>query len=228
MDANRFAEFRGDLYQVYQTIQKDPEITDQLSTVVDKLFQELTQKYPELVVKREEGIESKLEQLHLNSPTSQQPPVETATVATASAEKRKKRVKKSREEVKEILVASIKNTDSWKNYTDIPIKTNTEQECIKTLHLLNKAIIDAKKRIIFFSALQGQVLYELKEVSKCSMSDLLKKTDYSQSHVNFLIRLPKLIVNNNKLRHSDLPLSFFKENMSTINQICEEEDLFKY
>ena len=136
-------------------------------------------------------------------------------------------MKKSKD-VKKILNASIKTDDAFKNYTDVKIKTSTEQDCIETLRLLNKAIVDAKRRIIYFSALQGQVLYELKEVSKCSMNDLFKKTEYSQSHIYFLINLHKLIVNNPKLRHSDLPLSFFKANMKTINEICEEEDSFKY
>ena len=224
MEANRVVEFRYALEGVCQKILEHPQITEQLKSTVNVLFQELAQSFPELVVKKEEGIETRLQQLQL-----QDPPLlrsEKATAASASAEKKKK-IKKSKEEVKNILIASIKNIDAWKDYTDIAIKTDTEQECIETLRLLNKAIIDAKKRIIYFSALQGQVLYDLKEVSKCTMNDLMKKTDYSQSYLYLLINLYKLIVNNNKLRHSDLPLSFFQHNMQTIKQICDEEDSFK-
>lgn len=193
-------------------------------TATSSSNQELAQSFPELVVKKEEGIETRLQQLQLQDPPLQRS--EKTTAASASVEK-KKRIKKSREEVKKILNASIKNTDAPKDYTDIPMKTDTEQDCIETLHLLKKAIIDAKKRIIYFSALQGQVLYDLKEVSKCTMNDLMKKTDYSPSHIHLLINIHKLIVNNNKIRHSDLPLSFFRDNMQTIKQICEEEDSFK-
>ena len=218
MEANRFDEFRKALTQVWHTIREHPQITDQ----VDELFRMLAQKFPELV-KNEEGIETKLQQLQLQQPSNAEPP----SAAQPPSTEKKKRVKKSKEDVKKILDASIKNNDAYKNYINVEIKTSTEQDCIETLGLLNKAIVDAKKRIILFSALQGQVLYELKEVSKCSMNDLFKKTEYSQSHIYLLINLHKLIVNNNKLRHSDLPLSFFKDNMKTINQICEEEGSFK-
>ena len=214
MEATRFYEFRIGLNQVFQTLREHPRNREQ----VEELFHKLSQGFPEICGKsREEAIEIELQ--------LQEPPNAEKTTA-ASAEK-KKRVKKSREEVKKILDASIKNTDAFKDYTDVDIKTDTEQECIETLRLLNKAIIDAKKRIIFFSALQGQVLYQLKEVSKCSMNDLMKKTEYSQTHIYLLINMHKLIVNNEKLRHSDLPLSFFHYNMQTIKQICEEEDSFK-
>ena len=215
------------LIQVFETLRKHPRNREQ----VEELFQKLEKGFPEISGKsREEAIEIKLGELQLQEPPQPQAvgttTTGTTTAASASAEK-KTRIKKSKEEVKNILIASIKNIDAWKDYTDIPMKTDTEQDCIKTLHLLKKAIIDAKKRIIFFSALQGEVLYKLKETSKCSMNDLMKKTEYSQTHIYLLINMYKLIVNNNKLRHSDLPLSFFHYNMQTIKQICDEEGLFK-
>lgn len=219
MEANRFDEFRKALHQVWQTLRKQPN-QDQ----VDELFRMLAQRFPELDGKRkEEGIETKLQQLQLQQP----PNAEKTTAAQPPSAEKKKRVKKSKEDVKKILDASIKNIDAFKDYMDVEIKTNTEQDCIETLGLLSKAITDAKKRIIYFSALQGQVLYELKEVSKCSMNDLFKKTEYSLSQIYLLINLHKLVVNNTKLYHSDLPLSFFRDNMRTINQICEEEGSFK-
>ena len=181
MEANRFVEFRGVLYQVLQTIREHHQITEQLKTTVDGLFRELAQRFPEIDGKsKEEGIEIKLQQLQLQQPSN-------AEKTTAASAEKKKRVKKSKEDVKKILDASIKNIDAYKDYTNVEIKTDTEQDCIETLRLLNKAIIDAKKRIILFSALQGQVLYQLKEVSKCSMNELQKKTEYSCTipHISF-------------------------------------------
>ena len=224
MEANRFDEFRKALSQVWQTIREHHQITEQLMTTVDGLFWELAQRFPELDERRkEEGIETKLQQLQLQQP----PNAEKTTAAQPPSVEKKKRVKKSKEDVKKILDASIKNNDAFKDYKDVEIKTNTKQDCIETLNLLSKALIDAKKRIVYFSALQGQVLHELKQVSKCTMNDLFKKTEYSLSQIYFLINLYKLVVNNTKLYHSDLPLSFFKDNMQTIKQICEEEGSFK-
>ena len=205
MEANRFDEFREALIQVWQTIREHPQNIDQ----VDELFRMLAQRFPELKGRRnrnqttaeEEGIETKLQQLQLQQP----PNAEKTTAAQPPSVEKKKRVKKSKEDVKKILVASIKNNDAFKDYKDVEIKTNTEQDCIETLNLLSKALIDAKKRIVYFSALQGQVLHELKQVSKCTMNDLFKKTEYSLSQIYFLINLYKLQIN-----------------MQTINQICEE------
>lgn len=115
---------------------------------------------PSSVVEEDQALASNFEALSLQTPPN-------------SVEKKK--IKKSKEEVKTILVASIKNTDFFKDYTGVEIKTDTEKDCIETLGVLSKALIDAKKRIIYFSALQGQVLKELKDLTKCTMNALLKK-----------------------------------------------------
>ena len=92
MEANRFEEFRKALYQVWQTLREHNQ--DQ----VDKLFWMLAQKFPEIDgIRKEEGIETKLQQLQLQQPpnaekaTAAQPPnAERVTVAQAQALKRKK------------------------------------------------------------------------------------------------------------------------------------------
>ena len=76
---------------------------------------------------------------------------------------KKKRMKKSKEDIKNVLVASIKNNDTFTDYTDV-VKTDTEKDCIETLSLLNKALVDTRKRIIYFSSLQGQVIQALKRL----------------------------------------------------------------
>lgn len=134
---------------------------------------------------------------------------------------------KSKEDMKAILVASIKNTDAFKDNQQVKIKTVTEKDCKETLRLLDKALIDARKRIIYLSLRQGQELQELKKVTKCNMSELVKKGNDSQSHIYFLNNLHKLCLNNNQLYHSDLSLSFFKENMRKIQEICEDKILLR-
>lgn len=135
--------------------------------------------------------------------------------------------KKSKEEVKDILAKSIKS-DAFKDYTDVVTgDVSTEQDCLDKLAVLSKALVDAKKRLIYFSALQGEVLQKLKDITKCTITALGYKTGYSQSQIYFLMNLYNLIDNNNRLRHSELPLSFFKNNMRAIKEICQEDTCFK-
>ena len=208
MESKRWDEFRRDLRDLWQRIREQHPDPNE----VDRCFESLKQTYPELSVEIKEEDEV----------------MEEGESKEKTKPRKKKRMKKSKEDIKKILVLSIKNIDAFKDYSDIDIKTDTERDCIETLSLLDKALVDARKRIIYFSSLQGQVLQALKDVTKCTMNELFKKSKYSPSHIHFLIRLHKLVLDNNKLCHSDLPLSFFKENIATIKKICEEErHLFK-
>ena len=53
------------------------------------------------------------------------------------------------------------------------------------LNKIDEAEADARKRIIYFSCLKGQVFQRLKEISGKKRSQLLKVTDYSQGHAFF-------------------------------------------
>ena len=131
--------------------------------------------------------------------------------------------KKTKEEIKEILVESIKNQDCLADYQHVKVKTETEQECLETLGTLNKAVVDARKRIVFFTAMQGKVLHKLREITKCTVNDLIEKTGYSRSHVYFMLKLHALVSEFNMLQLSNLKLPFFNTNMKTITEICEED-----
>jgi len=116
--------------------------------------------------------------------------------------------------------------DRWIDYTPIVLKTENENSCIETLRLLDKAESDARRRIIYFSALKGEVLKKLRELSGKKMKSLLKITSYKQSHAYFLINLYDLINEYNKLMHSNASLGFFKTNMRQIKIICQENAMF--
>lgn len=201
MDANRFANFRQRLFQVYNLL-KERDQNGQVKEEFDRLAEEFPELNGEEASPAEEvkALDSKFQALSLQ---------------TTSVEK--KRVeKKTKEEVKKILAASLENTDALTDYSAVGTVVSTEQDCLEKLRLLNKALVDAKKRLIYFSALQGEVLQKLKNITKCTINELGRKTDYSQSHIYFLMNLHNLIKDNNRLRYSDLPLSFFKNNMRAI------------
>jgi len=93
---------------------------------------------------------------------------------------------------------------------------------------LDAAEADARKRLVYFSCLKGEVLKRLKEITGKKMSQLLKLTNYSQMHAYFLINLYELVNNYIKLMYSDLPNRFFKSNLKEIESICESEETFSF
>ena len=62
--------------------------------------------------------------------------------------------------VSQKLVDNIKSGRSC-NYSDVKLILDNEQTCVEPLHLLNKVVDDARKRVIYFSCLEGQVLKRL-------------------------------------------------------------------
>ena len=214
MEANRWIEFRTELNKMHLDMKK--ELGN--PSVVEKYFLNLVEHYPELLASHE--VEVKDNEKSKKVKIKEEP--QTEMNEEEEEEEISKPKQKTKEEIKEILVKSLKNQDALKDYQHVAVNTKTEQDCLNTLSILNKAVIDARKRIIYFSCLKGEVLYKLREMTKCSMNDLIKKTDYCPSHVYFFLSLYKLVDEFNKIRHSDLKLSFFKTNMKVILEICKE------
>ena len=211
MEANRWNEFRKDLERVYLRIKND--LGD-----VDPYFKPLVEQYPELAVDQKPKVKNEINEEEMNDEKMNE---EEATCP--KKQETKARRKKTKEEIKEILVESIKNQDCLTDYQHVKVKTETEQECLETLGTLNKAVVDARKRIVFFTAMQGKVLHKLRELTKCTVNDLIKKTGYSRSHVYFILKLHALVSEFNMLRLSNLKLPFFNTNMKIITEICEED-----
>ena len=205
MEANRWNEFRIELNNMYLDMKN--ELGN--PSAVEKYFRNLTKHYPELLASH------KVEVKEIEEPKKVKIKQEMNEEEEEDVSKPKQ---KTKEEIKEILIKSLKNQDAFKDYQHVEVNTKTEQDCLNTLSILNKAVIDARKRIIYFTS-----LHKLREMTKCSMNDLIKKTDYSPSHVYFFLNLYKLVDEFNKLRHSDLRLSFFKSNMKMIREICKED-----
>ena len=118
------------------------------------------------------------------------------------------------------------NVERFIDYTQLNLRMENENSCIETLRLLDKAESDGRKRIVYFSALKGQVLKRLREITGKKMRSLLQITSYKQSHVYFLINLYDLIEEYNKLIHSDASLCFFKNNIKEIKIICQKDEMF--
>ena len=171
MEAKRWIQFRTELNEMYL------EMKSQLDNpiAVDMYFQKLAGNYPELhKVKEVKEIkhETSLELFILQD-------VVKEIEAKIKQEVNPELLAPYKVEVKEIKqeVNDLKNKDPQ----HVEVNTETEQDCLDTLNIVNKAIIDVRKQIIHLRSLQGEVLNKLKELTNCSMNDLIKKTDYSPS-----------------------------------------------
>ena len=195
-------------------------------SAVKKYFDDLAQHFPELHVsykamdKEPTKVKNEMNEEDMNEEEMNE---EEEEEAKPKKQEPKPRRQKTKEEIKEILISSIKNQDALKSYENVDMKTTTEQDCLDTLDILNKAVIDARKRIVLFTAMQGEVLHKLRKLTKCSVNNLIEKTGYSSSYVYFILKLHTLVSEFDKLRHSDLKLSFFKTNMKIITEICKED-----
>ena len=136
----------------------------------------------------------------------------------------KKRASKNIEDIRKKPMKSIKNP-GFKDYTYVDLKLDNEETCLEALKKLELAE-DARRRIIYFSCLKGEVLKRLKNIIGKKMSQLLRMTKYSQGYAYVLINLYELAQKYNKLIYSDLPISFIKINLKEIEKICKDNELF--
>ena len=166
MEAKRWIQFRTELNEMYL------EMKSQLDNpiAVDMYFQKLAGNYPELhkvkevkEIKHETSLElfilqDVVKEIEAKIKVNPELPTET------------------QQEVKEINQKV--NEDPTHQAS---VNTETEQDCLDTLSIVNKTIIETKKQLIHLRSQQGKVLCKLRDITKCNMSDLVKKTDYSPS-----------------------------------------------
>lgn len=183
MDKTRLLLFRSDLAKLRSMLTNASNGVEEANL----LFEELTRAYPELYT-----TEEQLPDLVLK------PKERIPTSSTRSAAS-----------VKQKLQDSIQRPERFQDYSGIDIILDNENTCITTLRELDFAERDAKKRLVYFSSLQGQVLKRLKEISGKKMAQLLKTTSHSRSQAYFLIKFFELVDKNNKLMYSSLPICFF-------------------
>ena len=108
---------------------------------VKSLFEELVKIYPELHL---------TEELLLDLVSK--PRERTSTSSNAAS-------------VKQKLKDSIQSSERFKDYSGIELILHNEETCLNTLCELDSVERDAKKRLVFLSCLQGQVLKRLKDIS---------------------------------------------------------------
>ena len=104
------------------------------------------------------------------------------------------------------------------------MKRNSPEECIDSVNLLSRAIGDSRKKIVYYSSLQGELLKSVKEVTPSyGFTQLLSLTQISKSYACFLIKLSDLMHQYPKLMYSELPIRYFNQNFNTIKQVCEND-----
>ena len=102
------------------------------------------------------------------------------------------------------------------------LKRNNPEECIESINLLSKAIGDSRRKIIYYSALQGELLKAVKEAtSSYTFSTLLALKPMSKSYAYFLMKLYEIVQEYQQLRHCQLPIRFFMLNLSVIKEVCD-------
>ena len=195
MDKTRFLSFRTDLGKLRDALVNASNGNEEVAS----LFEELVRVYPELRLNEE-----LLPDLVLK-------PKERTTSRNDAAS------------VKQKLKDSIQSAERFKDYSGIELVLDNEETCLNTLRELDSAERDSRKRLVYFSCLQGQVLQRLKDISGKNMTKLLKTTSHSRGQAYFLINFFVLVEKNNKLMYSNLPIRFFKSNFRIIKSICDEE-----
>ena len=87
----------------------------------------------------------------------------------------KQTAEKRKEDVAKELNLNL-NSTRFKDYQNIEdsLKRNNPQQCIESVNLLSKVIGDSRKKIVYYSALQGELLKAVKEsTSSYTFSSLL-------------------------------------------------------
>ena len=200
MDKERFTHFRSEFVRFIQLIKKGNDI--------DAVLAAFLRGYPELT--------AEFVLPHL---------VKVPDEMKAGSVKKDNQKPKNMEDITRRLMESVKEQKPWKDYTNMEINIANEETCLETLKALDEAEADARKIIIYFSCLKGQVFQRLKEISG-KMSQLLKVTDYSQAHAYFLMKLYNLALEYNKVMYSNLPLRFFSINWREIVRICKSNGIY--
>ena len=129
------------------------------------------------------------------------------------------------ENVSKNLYLSL-NLARFQDYQDIEanLKRNNPEECIASVNLLSRAIGDSRKKIVYYSSLQGELLKSVKEVTTSyAFTQLLSLTQISKSYAYFLIKLSDLMQQYPKLMYCELPIRYFNQNFNAIKQVCEKD-----
>ena len=134
MDKQRFTLFRRDLAVIINNmIQRGYD--------VDQFFNPLVSTHPEL------NSGSELPDL----------------VPREGRNKCSTQAAKNIEDIKQKLNVSVQNGTRFQDYAGFKVNLDNQEICLQTLKTLEVTEADAKKRIIYFSCLEGQVLNSIRK-----------------------------------------------------------------
>ena len=133
-----------------------------------------------------------------------------------------------KQKLKGLLESSIDLTPLNTTYEGLLEEmASNETELIEVLKNLSQAIINHKKKILFFAAKQGQLLKRAKDSFHNVMYRHIRDAcQFSSSYANFLISLFDLFEKYPKLCYCGVPIRVFCSNMKIIREICDENEIF--
>lgn len=108
--------------------------------------------------------------------------------------------------------------------SDVDINTETVEKCIESIKTLEQSIQSHKRDIIYKSALEGQIIYHLKQFKKGQTGVFLAQQGikFSISYCNSLVRLYKLVIIYPNLQKCSIDLGVIMKNMKVVEEICKE------
>lgn len=191
----------------------DKKRFEEFVNYLEAFTQRLTQGFPDCAsfVNSEKRV---MLERFLELSTQQQPP-----------QQQPQRDQQSLAVVKLALTSSY-DQERRKDYFGVEhnVKRETPEDIIQSINILSKAITSSHKDILLYSALQGDLLTKLKEVSSNAFTTLVRNNiDISRSYAAFLMQFYRLVHNYARLLQCKLPISFFKKNLQKIEIICAEE-----
>ena len=131
-------------------------------------------------------------------------------------EKHNKKIK----DVKETPLTSIL-MEPFTNYEDI--ENDRTLLTIQKIVLYKKAIEDTKRKQIYFTVKQGELLEKCFIQGRNIYKKTLKDSGLSRQWAHFLQRLVKITEDYNRISYCTITLKFIQRNFKIIRQICKRD-----
>ena len=112
-----------------------------------------------------------------------------------------------------------KNSARFMEFTGIEdqLKKDTKEDRLKSINLLSTAIGDSKRKAVYYSALQGELIQGL----DLQDESILREINMSRSYAYFLKTFSILVNEFHQLMHCELPIRYFKQHLKIISDICK-------
>ena len=114
------------------------------------------------------------------------------------------------------------------DHVDADIKQDTPEDSINSVYILSKAIDNAPRDILYYSALRGEILAVLTERNNYTRGiqvDFTQCIDMSRTHANFLLKFYRLFEEFPRLMNCKSK-KFFYKNLKTIRSVYENNVVY--